>query len=197
MGHTSERRPGLRERKKARTREAIQAHALRLFTAQGYEATTVDQIAEAAEISQSTFFRYFPTKEDVLLYDPFDPLFFAAYRAAPKELNAIQAVSAALHTAWDHNDLNIEAQWQRQALILANDGLRARMIDEFLRSVGIVADLIGERSGRPADDIRVRTAAAALLGVGINAWLNANDSADEFIAYFDAGLEYLGAGLPL
>ena len=58
---------GLRERKKAKTRAAIQAHALRLFAQQGYAETTVDQIAEAVGVSQSTFFRYFPTNEDVVL----------------------------------------------------------------------------------------------------------------------------------
>ena len=62
-------RPGLWERKKARTRAAIREHAFRLFREQGYDATTVDQIAEAAEVSPSTFFRYFPTKEDVVLQD--------------------------------------------------------------------------------------------------------------------------------
>jgi len=63
---------GLRERKKAKTRAAIRREAMRLFREQGYEETTVEQIAEAAEVSPSTFFRYFPTKEDVVLQDDFD-----------------------------------------------------------------------------------------------------------------------------
>ena len=83
---------GLRERKKAKTRAAIQRHALRLFREQGYEATTVEQIAEAAEVSPSTFFRYFRTKEEVALYDDLDPLFIAAFEAQPAELSPVQAM---------------------------------------------------------------------------------------------------------
>src|SRR5690348_18511042 len=89
-------RPGLRERKKARTRAAIREHALRLFHEQGYDATTVEQIAEAAEVSPSTFFRYFPTKEDVVLYDDVDPLLIAAFAAQPPELSPIQAMRNAM-----------------------------------------------------------------------------------------------------
>ena len=79
---------GLRERKKAKTRAAIRAHGMRLFAEQGYAATTVDQIAEAAEVSQSTFFRYFPTKEDLVLTDEYDPAIVAAMRAMPPAMNA-------------------------------------------------------------------------------------------------------------
>src|ERR1700727_3243451 len=66
--------PGLRERKKIKLRRAIQTAALRLFEAQGYEHTTVEQIAEAAETSTTTFYRYFPTKEDVVIDDDYDPI---------------------------------------------------------------------------------------------------------------------------
>ena len=64
----SEPEPDWRERKKAATSDRIRACALRLFREQGYDATTVEQIAAAAGVSHMTFFRYFPTKEDVALY---------------------------------------------------------------------------------------------------------------------------------
>src|SRR5437016_8102361 len=88
---------GLRERKKAKTRAAIQAEALRLFREQGYDATTVEQIADAAEVSPSTFFRYFPTKEDVLLRDDMDELWLDLLRAQPPGLPPLPALRAALH----------------------------------------------------------------------------------------------------
>jgi len=82
---SAERRDGLRERKKAKTRRTIQEQALRLFAEQGYDATTVEQIAEAAEVSPSTFFRYFPTKEAVVLQDDYDALLQAALAAQPPD----------------------------------------------------------------------------------------------------------------
>ena len=74
---------GLRERKKARTRATIQACALRLFREQGYDATTIEQIIEAADVSETTFFRYFPTKEDVALDEGYDPMLIEAFQAQP------------------------------------------------------------------------------------------------------------------
>src|SRR2546430_1143928 len=88
--------PGLRERKKARTRASIREHALRLFREQGYQHTTVEQIAEAAEVSPSTFFRYFPTKEDVVLQDDMDIRMLEALRRQPPGLAPLAAFRAAV-----------------------------------------------------------------------------------------------------
>ena len=90
---------GLRERKKARTRAAIQAAALSLFREQGYDETTVQQIAAAAEVSESTFFRYFPTKAEVVLWDDFDPLVIDEFSRQPAELGALAALRSAMRAA--------------------------------------------------------------------------------------------------
>src|SRR5215468_5989716 len=87
---------GLRERKKARTRASLREHALRLFREQGYQATTVEQIAAAAEVSPSTFFRYFPTKEDVVLRDDMDDRLFEAFERQPASLSPLAALRAAI-----------------------------------------------------------------------------------------------------
>src|SRR5204863_7464233 len=63
---------GLRRRKRIRTKQMVQKEALRLFVDKGYDQTTVDDIAHAAAMSPRTFFRYFPSKEDVVLWDEFD-----------------------------------------------------------------------------------------------------------------------------
>ena len=75
--------PGLRERNIAAAKYAIQSCALQLFTKQGYGITTVEQIAAAAEVSPSTFFRYFKTKDAVLLYGSIDVIIVEALSKQP------------------------------------------------------------------------------------------------------------------
>jgi AcrR family transcriptional regulator len=190
---------GLRERKKAKTRAAIQEHALRLFREQGYDATTVEQIAAAAEISPSTFFRYFPTKEDVVLYDVLDPPVLAAFRAQPAELSPIQALRGAMRAVFAELPAEeLEVQRERDRLIRSVPELRAGMLDEFARNLDLLAELVAERVGRRPDDPAVRTLAGAVIGVGIAAWYTAGDQTlTDQLALMDAGLAQLEAGLRL
>lgn len=191
--------PGLRERKKAKTRATIQRHALRLFREQGYEATTVEQIAEAAEVSPSTFFRYFRTKEDVALYDDLDPLFIAAFEAQPPEVSPIQA----LRRAWRQVFTGLTAEetervWERGRLILAVPELRMRMLDQLAEGINLVAEVLARRLGREAGDFAVRTYAGALIGALLSAMLTGmNDPQADFIELIDGSLACLEAGLPL
>jgi len=190
---------GLRERKKAKTRAAIQQHALRLFQARGYDATTVEQIAEAAEISPSTFFRYFPTKEDVVLYDELDPRIIAAFEAQPPELSPIQAMRGALHAVFTRlPDEEMAQQLERGRLILAVPALRMRMLDQLADVTQLVAQLVARRVGRGADEFAVRTFAGAMVGALMAGLLvGVEDLTADFLALMDASLAYLEAGLPL
>ncbi len=182
-----------------KTRAAIREHALRLIRVQGYAATTVEQIAAAAEVSPSTFFRYFPTKEDAVLYDPYDPLLAEAFRAQPDDLRPLPALRGAIR-AVSAEFPGDEAEWTRNllALILTVPELRARFLAELARSVSVLADLVAERVGRPADDLAVRCFAGAVVGT-ILAVLPAaaEDPAADVGELMDEALAHLEAGLPL
>ena len=191
-------RPGLRERKKARTRAAIREHALRLIREQGYDATTVEQIAEAAEVSPSTFFRYFPTKEDVVLQDDLDLLWMDAFRAQPSGLSPIAAMRAALHEGFANMSEADMAVLRETMDLAAIPAIRARMLDELGRTTQLLASAIAERTGRAADDFAVLTVAGAVLGVAMSAWFStANDDIEAFADHYERGLALLEAGLPL
>jgi AcrR family transcriptional regulator len=192
-------RPGLRERKKARTQATIQATALKLFGQKGYDETTIDEIAEAAEVSPSTFFRYFPTKEDVVLFDLNDELIIEAFRAQPSELTAVQALRNAIRSVvGELTPEQIELDRQRQALTFANPELRARMWDEIARMIDLFAKIGAERVGRSPDDFELRVFAGALLGVAFSVMLADPDAPlEEMMERYDSALQKLEKGLTL
>lgn len=192
-------RLGLRERKKAKTRSAIQEHAMRLFSEQGYQATTIEQIAEAAEISKSTFFRYFPTKEDVVLRDDFDQAFLDALRAQPEGISALEAVRRAAQSVFKELSEELAQTVERNQLIRTVPELRARMLDEFAQTVHLFAVAVAERYGRGPEELAVRTFAGAIVGVILSIWmlLEAGDALTDLPRLVDAGIGYLEAGLPL
>ncbi len=190
---------GLRERKKARTRAAIQRHALLLFRDHGYDATTAEQIAAAAEVSESTFFRYFPTKADVVLQDDFDPLIVQAFRDQAAELSAIEALRRALAEAFRQlTPEQVEEQRERTSLILSVPELRAAMLDQFAQAMSLIAGEVAERTGRPTGDFAVRTLAGAVIGVAmVVMFALAEDPDADFALLLDESLAHLQEGLAL
>ena len=156
---------GLRERKKQRTRELIQREAIRLFEEQGYETTTVEQIAAAAEISPSTFFNYFPTKEDVVLLDTYDPVVESEVRARPADESVADSLVAALSGRLAGRlNRDRELIWARTRIMLEVPSIRARMWDEIQRSEEFICGVLAERTGRRPDDFEVRVTAGTLMG---------------------------------
>jgi AcrR family transcriptional regulator len=190
---------GLRERKKARTRAAIREHALRLFREQGYHGTTVEQIAEAAEVSPSTFFRYFPTKEDVVLRDDFDVLGTEAFEAQPAELNPVAAFRAAAAQMFGTLTPEELAEFRETTeLALTVPEVRARALDEFARTIDEIAAAVARRTGRAPDDFAVRNVAGAVIGVIMAATMPwAEAPYQDMFERIDAALAHLEAGLPL
>jgi AcrR family transcriptional regulator len=194
---------GLRERKKARTRASIREHALRLFREQGYQATTVQQIAAAAEVSPSTFFRYFPTKEDVVLQDDMDTRMIEALERQPAGLSPLSAVRAAVREVWaSYSAADIEVISQTTALTMTVPEIRARALDEFARTINVIGEAVARRAGRPSDDLAVRVMAGAIVGVIMSitlpweGWSDLQTMEDAF-GRIEQGLALLEAGLPL
>jgi AcrR family transcriptional regulator len=171
--------PGLRERKKAKTRAAIREAAMTLFEQQGFTATTVEQIAESAEVSPSTFFRYFPTKEDVVLADDWDAPMAEAIRAQPPELSPADALMAGMRSVvggLTPDDWNAERRWQR--LFQEVPELRARYLQQLTESIDLFAAVLAERLGKPRADLACRAVAGAMIGVGLAVQTGKNGVAD-------------------
>ncbi len=156
---------GLRERKKAKTKAAIQHHALRLFQEQGYAETTVEQIAEAAEVSPSTFFRYFPTKEETVLTEFLDSEAFRLMVQAPAEMSPLEALRNAVERTFgsmSEEDLRLELT--RNQLINNVPELRRGMLAELTRPMGMLAEAVALRLGRDPEDPDIRMYAGAVVG---------------------------------
>lgn len=195
---------GLRERKKARTRASIREHALRLFREQTYQGTTVEQIAAAAEVSPSTFFRYFPTKEDIVLRDDMDTRMIEALERQPASLGPLSAVRAALREVFtSYTQADLDLLGETTALTMTVPEIRARAMNAFARSISAIAEALAKRAGRPVDDLAVRTTAGAIIGVVMSItmpwedWSSDRRTIEDMFQRIDQALALLEAGLPL
>jgi AcrR family transcriptional regulator len=189
----------LRERKKLKTRENIKREAFRLFTERGFDATSVEQIAAAAEISASTFFRYFPTKEDVVLDDDYDSALAEALRSRPADESVIDALRNALKGALsqmlaeDRADLLF-----RTRLAASVPSIRARSLEDQLDSQTGIAAVIADRAGRDPADLEVKCAAAAIIAVCTAVvWHWTEHDEEDLAELYDRQLGLLATGLGL
>jgi AcrR family transcriptional regulator len=167
-------RPGLRELKKQRTRDALLRAALELFTTKGYEQTTIDEIAEAVEVSQRTFFRHFASKEEAALSVQLlaEAQFVGALRERPPEESPFEALNRAVLASWDSIGEAIEAviplelHMRTYQLIESTPALLAVRLRHSAELEEEVAQLIAAREGLDVDtDPRPRIAVAAYTGV--------------------------------
>jgi len=184
---------GLRDRKKIQTRESIRREAMRLIKENGYASTTVEQIAEAAEVSPSTFFRYFPSKEMVLMANDLDRVTIEALEQQPSDMPSLQAFRRALQITMATVS---EDEWRferaRLRMVLSIPELKAAQFGEYRRTVARLAEADCRRTGREPDDFEVRVFVGALAG-GLMAVLDRTPGVPERM--FRA-LDFMEAGMP-
>jgi AcrR family transcriptional regulator len=181
--------PDWRQRKKTATRDRIRASALRLFREQGYDATTVEQIAGAAGVSHMTFFRYFPTKEDVVLSDSYDPMIAAAVAQTPATWPLIQRIRTVLVQGLRQvYDTDRDALLAQNTLIVSTPVLRERLWASQMATQQHILQALGPR---PSFQARVIVAAClAAASTAILSWVE-NDGTPELPDLIDQAFETL------
>jgi AcrR family transcriptional regulator len=185
---------GLRERKKRQTRQHIRQCAMNLFTAKGYAETTVDDIAAAADVSPRTFFRYFPTKESVVVADDLDELLVAVFEEQPADTPPVAGIRQALITALERaSDDEWVTNETRQRLLFTVPELRSALFTELERTIDLLGSMLARRTGRPADDFEVRVTAGAVVGALLGLGLGTGPRTDKY----ERALDFLESGLPL
>ena len=185
---------GLRERKKRRTRETVRLAAYELFQKDGYPNTTIEQIAERADVSPRTFFRYFPNKAALLVPDQLMEPIIELFLAAPPDLRPIAAYRHALEQVFGGM---AGAEWgeemARQQLLYTLPEAAGALYNEYVHVIELITDALATRLNRSAEDPQLRIAAGAMTGVMMAA-LHGTPMAPDTIF---AGLDFLDAGLPL
>ncbi|MFF2199358.1 TetR/AcrR family transcriptional regulator [Streptomyces sp. NPDC058145] len=192
-------RPGLRERKKIKTREAIRSATYALVKEQGYDATTIEQIAERAEVSPSTVFRYFPTKEDIVLTDEYDPLMVRELRSRPAGESWMDSLRYVMDKAIDAMTReDPEVLRMRAHLGVQVPAVRSRMVESMSETGRLLRGALAERAGLDPDGLEVRVYAMSLVGGMMEAYMAwaENDFEGDLRDLVRRALDVLEHGLP-
>ncbi|MFJ5546628.1 TetR/AcrR family transcriptional regulator [Streptomyces sp. NPDC093225] len=179
-----------------RSRQAVVASihdtAMRLFDEQGYEATTIAQIAKEAGISQRSLFRYFGTKEDIVCgeQDGFGEVLRETVEAQPAEATAWQALRAGLVAIMDAHG-SPEQVLRIMGLIFGTPSLRARYVQKRLlwHEEVLPAVLARMPAGAPDPELRAEAVLATVFAcadAATEAWIRAGGQGDPAALYDEA-----------
>ncbi len=145
-----------------RTRQRLQDHAIRLFAERGFDNVTVEEVARAAGVSHMTFFRNFPTKESVVLDDPYDPVIGAAIARQDSGLSALERVCRGVLESFNSLDESGDETTRiRIRLAAAHPPLRARIWENNHRTEEAIVEAL---AGTGVAPLEARVAAGAVLG---------------------------------
>lgn len=183
-------------RRRATSRADLEQVAFTLFASRGFDRTTVDEIAAAAGIGRRTFFRYFPSKNDIpwgAFEDELERM-RVRLKACPPEVPLMDAIRVALIDFNRVAPAQVPLHRRRMELILRVPTLFAHSTLRFTAWREVVAEFVAERSGCRPDDLAPQTIAHAVLGVAIAAyehWLD--DPASDLGTLLDVAMRQLGA----
>jgi len=197
----TEPRLGLRERKKIKTRMAIRKATYRLVQEQGYDATTIEQIADAAEVSPSTVFRYFPTKEDIVVTDEYDPIMEEELRGRPADEPLLESLRHVVQLAVEQStsgeyETPTEARLRRR-LMVEVPAVRARMLESMAATSQMLCHVVAERTGREPGDLEVRVYCMGVVGALMEAlrYWTEHEQRGDMSEYVQRALDVLEHGL--
>jgi AcrR family transcriptional regulator len=156
---------GLRERKRTAAMHRIQTVAMDLFERDGYADVTVEQVAEASDVSPSSVYRYFGTKEQILLWDEFDPILPEVMKVALADAVPLSGVRRAIEVAMaGFTDEDERRVARRLRLIMGNPALESAVNGHTYVLAEAVGELLAERLERPPADLEVQVFAHAFIG---------------------------------
>ncbi|MEO5919837.1 MAG: TetR family transcriptional regulator [Pseudolysinimonas sp.] len=179
--------------KRDTTRIALMAAALELFEERGYDATTAAAIADRAGVTEMTFFRHFPSKDAVLIADPYDPLIAEAIRRQPASLPALAAAIGGVAAAWTSAPPPLSGEVrERLRIVSGTPSLRGALARNSAQTEAAIAQALVDRGTTPAD---ARIAASATLGALNAALLDwADGDEPDLGSAIDSALRVLAGG---
>lgn len=178
------------------TRQRLQDEAIRLFSERGFDNVTVEEVAAAAGVSHMTFFRHFPTKESVVLDDPYDPILGEAVARQDPDLPALERIRRGVLEAWESVDEPGDAMTRRKIeLAASHPSLRARVWENNRRTEEVLIRALTETGTPPFEATIAAGAVIGALTAALFDWVGQRD--DTLGGMVTSAMELLdGTGTP-